>query len=245
MTEWVLRRSKRPLWVGGGIPAMEMMRLECLGRSKFSREQRAGIVAECCRAGASLRVVAGRHGVPVETVRRWLRIAGRLEEVEERGAGPLPAFVPLVLEEQGGADDDGVGWGCGRFGHGHGGPCGVDVAEVDPAVPTRLVLATRPVMYTKQHDGLAGVMEAELGLDPYSGMAVVFRCRRRDRIKVLWWEGRSLMVVHKRLERGWFTWPAVHHGAMHLSREQFELLFGGLDWRGMLNPRVVRAARAV
>ncbi len=83
---------------------------------------------------------------------------------------PLPPFVPLVLEEQGGADDDRGGWrcgasGCGWFGRGHG---GVDVAEVDPEVPTRMVLATRAVMYTKQHDGLAGVMEAELGLDPYS-----------------------------------------------------------------------------
>ncbi|MCY4485606.1 MAG: IS66 family insertion sequence element accessory protein TnpB [Deltaproteobacteria bacterium] len=46
-----------------------------------------------------------------------------------------------------------------------------------------MVLASRPVLYMKQHDGLAAVMEEELGLDPYSGMAVVFRCRRRDRIK--------------------------------------------------------------
>lgn len=76
MTDWVLRRRKWPMWVGGGIPAMETVRFERRRRSSFSKEQRAGIVAECCRAGASLRVVAWRHGVAVETVRQWLRLAG-------------------------------------------------------------------------------------------------------------------------------------------------------------------------
>ena len=52
------------------------------------------------------------------------------------------------------------------------------------------------------------------------------------------------MVVHKRLERGRFDWPPVHEGAIHLSREEFELLFAGLDWRRMVNPPVVRRVEA-
>ena len=53
----------------------------------------------------------------------------------------------------------------------------------------RVVVATRPVDFRKGHDGLAAVVEHELGLDPYSGVAVVFRPKRMDRMKVLWWDG--------------------------------------------------------
>lgn len=223
-------------------------------RGRCSKEERARIVAQCCRPGASLQVLARRHGVTIETLRRWVGLAGRLGEVNARDAGPLPAFVPLVLEEQAlpRADDDAGAWRCRAsdcrwFGHFHPGPGSVNgaLAEIDPAMPTRIVLATRTVLFAKQHDGLAAVMELECGLDPFSGMAAVFRCARRDAIKVLWWEGRSLMVVHKRLEHGRFVWPPVHEGAIHLSPEKFELLFAGLDWRRMLSPRVIRRVEAV
>ncbi|MYG67695.1 MAG: transposase [Gammaproteobacteria bacterium] len=50
---------------------------------------------------------------------------------------------------------------------------------------TRVVVATMPVDFRKGHDGLAAVMQEELGLDPYSGVACVFRSRSGDRIKVL------------------------------------------------------------
>ena len=74
------------------------------------------------------------------------------------------------------------------------------------------------------------MVEHELGLDPYSGVAVVFRPKRMDRVKVLWWDGTGLMLASKRLEHGRFAWPAVHDGVMRLSRAQFEALFEGLDW---------------
>ena len=48
------------------------------------------------------------------------------------------------------------------------------------------VVATRPVDFRKGHDGLAAVVEHELGLDPYSGVALVFRPKRMNRVKVLW-----------------------------------------------------------
>ena len=49
----------------------------------------------------------------------------------------------------------------------------------------RVVVATRPVNFRKGHDGLAAVVEHELGLDLSSGAAVVFRAKRADRINVL------------------------------------------------------------
>ena len=72
----------------------------------------------------------------------------------------------------------------------------------------RVVVATRPVDFRKGHDGLAAVVEHELGLDPYSGVAVVFRPKRADRIKVLWWDGTGLVLASKRLGQG-LLYPAL------------------------------------
>jgi len=82
----------------------------------------------------------------------------------------------------------------------------------------------------KGHDGLVALVEHELGLDPYSGIVFVFRPKRVDRIKVLWWDGTGLVLASKRLEQGRFAWPAVRDGVIRLSRAQFEALFEGLDW---------------
>ncbi len=60
-------------------------------------------------------------------------------------------------------------------------------------------MATRPVDFRKQREGLAAIVQDELGLDPYSGVAVVFPCNRMDRITVLWWDGIGLVLAHKRL----------------------------------------------
>ena len=108
----------------------------------------------------------------------------------------------------------------------------------------RVVVATRPVDFRKGHDGLAAVVEREFGLDPYSGVAVVFRPKRADRVKVLWWDGTGLVLASKRLEQGRFAWPVVRDGVMRLSRAQFEALFEGLDWRRVWGRRVRRPLAA-
>jgi transposase len=59
-----------------------------------------------------------------------------------------------------------------------------------PAQAVRVVVATKPVDFRKGHDGLAAIVERELGLDPHSGLIVVFRSKRVDRIKVLLWGKR-------------------------------------------------------
>ena len=86
-----------------------------------------------------------------------------------------------------------------------------------PLGGTRIVVATQPVDFRKGHDGLAAVVHNELGLDPYSGVAYVFRAKRADRIKVLWWDGTGLVLAYKRLEQGRFAWPTVHNGVMRLT----------------------------
>lgn len=92
---------------------------------------------------------------------------------------------------------------------------GVTVPDLAP----RIVLATRPVNFARGHEGPAGVVENELGLGPYSGVAVVFRSEQHsDQVKVLWWDRANLMVAHKRLERGHAGAGRLHIGVEADSR---------------------------
>ena len=113
-----------------------------------------------------------------------------------------------------------------------------------PSQAIKIVIATKPVDFRKGHDGLAAVVQNELGLDPHSGIVVVFRAKRGDRIKILIWDGSGLVMTYKRLEEGKFAWPAIRDGVMRLSRAQFEALFEGLDWRRIYARRVRRPAAA-
>ena len=109
-----------------------------------------------------------------------------------------------------------------------------------PSQAVRIVIATKPVDFRKGHDGLAAVAQQQLSLDPHSGVIVVFRAKRGDRIKVLLWDGSGLVMCYKRLESGNFAWPKIQDGVMRLSKAQFEALFEGLDWRRVMARRVAR-----
>lgn len=113
-----------------------------------------------------------------------------------------------------------------------------------PSQALRIVIATKPVDFRKGHDGLAAVVQEELGLDPHSGIVVVFRAKRADRIKILTWDGSGMVMAYKRLEDGKFAWPGISDGVMRLSRAQFEALFEGLDWRRVTARRVQAPAAA-
>jgi transposase len=107
-----------------------------------------------------------------------------------------------------------------------------------------IVIALRPVDFRRGHDGLAATVQNELGLDPHSGLTVVFRSKRGDRVKVLVWDGTGLVMIYKRLDQGRFAWPAGQDGVMRLSRAQYEALFEGFDWRRVMARRVLAPAAA-
>jgi len=79
--------------------------------------------------------------------------------------------------------------------------------------------------------GLSAMAQTVLEQDPYSGHVFVFRGRRGDLIKLLWWDGDGLCLFAKRLERGRFIWPKVEKGAVSLSPAQLSMLLEGIDWR--------------
>ena len=74
-----------------------------------------------------------------------------------------------------------------------------------PSQRLPIVLAMRPVDFRRGHDGLAAIVQNELGLDPRSGLTVVFRPKRGDGVKVPVWDGSGLVMIHKRLDQGSFA----------------------------------------
>ncbi|WP_106755423.1 IS66 family insertion sequence element accessory protein TnpB [Pannonibacter carbonis] len=103
-----------------------------------------------------------------------------------------------------------------------------------PSNRVRILVATRPIDFRKGHDSLAALVKNELHKDPFTGTVFVFRAKKTDRLKLLYWDGTGLVMAYKRLEEHSFTWPAVRDGLMTLSHAQFEALFSGLDWRRVL-----------
>ena len=100
-----------------------------------------------------------------------------------------------------------------------------------PSNRVRIMVATKPIDFCKGHDGLAALVSSVLRKDPFTGTVFVFRSRRADRLKLLYWDGTGLVMAYKRLEDARFTWPAIKDGIIALNHAQFEALFAGLDWR--------------
>lgn len=100
-----------------------------------------------------------------------------------------------------------------------------------PSNRVRILVATGPVDFRKGQDGLTAMVQSVLRKDPFTGTVFVFRAKRADRLKLLYWDGSGLVMAYKRLEETTFTWPAIKDGMMALNHAQFEALFAGLDWR--------------
>jgi transposase len=79
--------------------------------------------------------------------------------------------------------------------------------------------------------GLSAMVQTALKENPFSGQVFVFRGRRGDLIKLLWFDGDGLCLFAKRLERGRFIWPKVETGTVSLTRAQLSMLLEGIDWR--------------
>lgn len=99
-----------------------------------------------------------------------------------------------------------------------------------PASGVKVLITTKPVDFRKGMDGLAAVVRESLGADPYGGVIHVFRAKRADRVKLLFWDGTGVVLVAKRLEQGSFR-PTISDGVMRLSPAQLSALLEGLDWR--------------
>ena len=95
----------------------------------------------------------------------------------------------------------------------------------------RVYLALGATDMRKGFDGLAAVVQTVLNEDPFGGHLFVFRGKRADRLKLLYWDGQGLCLYAKRLERGRFVWPQSVNGTVSLTPAQLSMLAEGIDWR--------------
>ena len=96
---------------------------------------------------------------------------------------------------------------------------------------TKIWLAAGVTDMRKGFDGLAAQAETVLRRDPFNGHLFVFRGRRGDLIKMIWYDGQGACLFSKRLEKGRFVWPSPAQGKIVITPAQLSMLLEGIDWR--------------
>jgi len=111
---------------------------------------------------------------------------------------------------------------------------------IGPTGAVRVMVATKPVDFRKGAEGLAALVRESLGADPFSGAIYVFRSKRADRVKLVYFDGTGVCLFSKRLEDGRFQWPVIADGVVRLTAAQLQALLEGLDWRRVHDARETR-----
>ena len=102
---------------------------------------------------------------------------------------------------------------------------------IGPTGAVRVMVATKPVDFRKGAEGLAALVREAMQANPFDGAIYVFRAKRADRIKLVFWDGTGVCLFSKRLEDGEFRWPKIEDGVLRLSTAEFSALLEGLDWK--------------
>lgn len=97
---------------------------------------------------------------------------------------------------------------------------------------TKIFMATEPTDMQKGFDGLCGLVTGVLQQDPLTGHLFLFVNRRRDKLKVLYWDGDGLAIWYRRLEQGTFQLPKVDPDAVaaSMSADDLVMLLRGIDY---------------
>jgi transposase len=96
-----------------------------------------------------------------------------------------------------------------------------------PSVP--IWLATQTTDLRKSFDGLAELVRRQLHGEPLSGQLFVFRNRRADRVKLLYWDEDGYVILYKRLERGTFRFPAATVEGVAIRAADLQMLLDGVE----------------
>jgi len=104
-------------------------------------------------------------------------------------------------------------------------------------LPVRILVCTKHADMRRSFDGLAALVQEYLGADPLSGHLFVFRNRRGDRVKLLYWDEDGYAIWYKRLEEGVFAFPdganrrglAVGEHGLPMRAADLAMLLDGVD----------------
>lgn len=102
---------------------------------------------------------------------------------------------------------------------------------IAPPGNTQIWIAAGVTDLRRGFDGLSALVQRKLEKSPLSGQVFIFRGRRGDLVKLIWFDGDGLCLFCKRLERGKFVWPQATEGVVSLTRAQLSMLLEGIDWR--------------
>jgi len=100
--------------------------------------------------------------------------------------------------------------------------------SIPPTVP--IFLYTRPTDLRKGFDGLSGIVRSEFAADPLDGSLFLFINRRRDRLKILHFDGTGYWLYYKLLEAGTFEVIASEGKCARIDSTQLAMLLGGVSW---------------
>lgn len=102
---------------------------------------------------------------------------------------------------------------------------------IGPPSNTQIWIAAGVTDLRRGFTGLSALVQSKLEKNPFSGQVFIFRGRRGDLVKLIWFDGDGLCLFAKRLERGRFIWPQATEGSVCLTRAQLSMLLEGIDWR--------------
>ena len=102
---------------------------------------------------------------------------------------------------------------------------------IGPPSSTQIWIAAGVTDLRRGFQGLSALVQTKLEKSPMSGQVFIFRGRRGDLVKLIWFDGDGLCLFCKRLERGKFVWPQASEGVVSLTRAQLSMLLEGIDWR--------------
>ncbi|MEI6180928.1 MAG: IS66 family insertion sequence element accessory protein TnpB [Chloroflexales bacterium] len=97
--------------------------------------------------------------------------------------------------------------------------------------------------FRKSINGLAAIVEHEMGGDPFASAVYVFGNRRFDRIKILGWNRNGFWLLHKRLESERFVWPRETSPVIELTVQQLHWMLEGIDLAAMRGHEIIHYKR--
>jgi transposase len=219
-------------------------------RRRWSVEEKLRILAQSVAPGSSVMLVCRMHGISSGQLYTWRRqfrtgeltgcagdagptgwATGGTFATGRSGTNPSASQSADGRRDRGGAalGGEAADHRCGRRDGAAPGVVGTFVIGIPGNI--RVYLACGVTDMRKAFDGLAARVQTVLQLDPHGGALFVFRGRRGDLLKVLWWDGQGLCLFAKRLERGRFIWPQAKDGSVVLTAAQLSMLLEGIDWR--------------
>ncbi|MEL6897706.1 MAG: IS66 family insertion sequence element accessory protein TnpB [Planctomycetota bacterium] len=100
------------------------------------------------------------------------------------------------------------------------------------AADTQIFIASGATDMRKGFDGLCGIVTSVLEKDPISGQLFLFVNRRRDKMKILYWDGDGLAIWYRRLEQGTFQMPNIQEGqvSVEIQSDELIMLIRGIDY---------------